>query len=49
MKKKICNTFTGWIGLILGVALCISLAPGPVMSAEGINPDADKILKSMST
>ncbi len=49
MKKKRCNTFIGWIGLILGVALCISLAPGPVMSAEGINPDADKILKSMAT
>ena len=49
MKKKKCNTFTGWIGLALGIALCISLAPGPVMSAEGVDPDADKILQSMSS
>ena len=49
MKEKRRNTFTGWMGLILGVALCISLAPGPVMSAEGIDPDADKILTSMSS
>ena len=49
MKKKRCNTFTCWLGLVLGIALCISLAPGPVMSAEGLDPEADKILKSMSS
>ena len=49
MKKKKWNTFTGWIRLVLGVALCICLAPGPVMSAEGVDPDADKIMKTMSS
>ena len=49
MKEKRRNTFTGWIGLVLGIALCISLAPGPVMSAESIDPDADSVLKSMSS
>ena len=49
MKEKRCNIFTGWIGLVLGIALCISLAPGPVMSAESIDPDADSVLKSMSS
>ena len=49
MKKKKCNTFTGWIGLVLGIALCISFTAGPAMSAEGIDPDADSILKSMSS
>ena len=44
MKKKKCNTFTGWIGLVLGIALCISFTAGPAMSAEGIDPDADSIL-----
>ena len=49
MKKERCNTFTGRIGLVFGIALCISLAPGQVMSAEGIDPDADSVLKSMSS
>lgn len=49
MKTKRCGVSTGWMGLLLGVALCISFAPGPVMSAEGINPDADEILRSMSS
>ena len=29
MKKKKCNTFTGRLALVLGAALCISLASGP--------------------
>jgi hypothetical protein len=49
MKEKRWNTFTGWLGLVIGIALCISLVPGPVMSAEGLDPEADKILKSMSS
>jgi hypothetical protein len=49
MKEKKCSTFTGWIGLVLGIALCISLASGPVLSAEGIDPDTDEILRSMSS
>ena len=32
-----------------GVALSITLAAGPAMSAGGVDPDADKILRSMST
>ena len=49
MKEKRCSIFTGWIVLVFGLVLCISLSPGPVMSAEGIDPEADKILKSMSS
>jgi hypothetical protein len=49
MKEKRCNSFTGWLCLVLGIALCISLAPGPVMGEEGVDPDADKILRSMSS
>jgi len=49
MKKKKWNTFTGRIVLMLGVALWFSLAQGPVVGAEGIDPDADKILQSMSS
>ena len=43
MKAKFLLT----ISLALVLAIC--LAPGPVMSAEGIDPDADKILKTMSS
>jgi hypothetical protein len=49
MKEKKKHTLSNWFGLVLGVVLSISLAPGPVMSAEGIDPDADKILRSMSS
>ena len=49
MKEKRRKNVTGRLGLILGFALCISLSPGPVMSAESIDPDADKILKTMSS
>ena len=49
MKEKRCRTFTGRLALVLGVAICISLATGPVMSAEGVDPEADKILRSMSS
>lgn len=43
MKAKFLLT----ISLALVLAIC--LAPGPVMSAEGIDPDADKILKTMAS
>ena len=49
MKKKRHSSFTGCIGLLFGVILCISLAPRPVMSAEGVDQDADEILQSMSS
>ena len=49
MKEKRWESLTGRIGLVLGVALCISLAASPVMSAESVDPDADKILRSMSS
>jgi len=49
MKEKRSCTFTGRLALVLGVVLYISLASGPVMSAEGIDPEADKILRSMSS
>jgi len=32
MKKERGNTFTGWIGLVLGIAICISFTPGQAMS-----------------
>jgi hypothetical protein len=49
MKEKRCHTFIGWIGLVLGVTSCIITASGPAMSAEGFDPEADKILRSMSS
>ena len=49
MKKIRSITRTGWRWLVLGIALSISLTDGPVMSADGIDPEADKILKSMSS
>lgn len=49
MREKRFNIFTGWSGQIFGIALFICLTVSPVMSAEGINPDADKILRSMSS
>jgi hypothetical protein len=35
--------------LVFALEFAFCLAPGPVMSAEGIDPDADKILKTMSS
>jgi hypothetical protein len=49
MREKRFNIFTCWSGQIFGIALFICLAASPVMSAEGIDPDAEKILKSMSS
>ena len=34
---------------MLGVILAISLAAGPAVGAQGIDPDADRILQSMSS
>ena len=45
MKAKFLLT----ISLVFVLAFAICLSPGPVMSAEGIDPEADKILKSMSS
>lgn len=49
MKKPRFLMGTGWRWLALGMALSMSFIPKPVMSADGIDPDADKILKSMSS
>lgn len=50
MKKKRFIIRTGWLRLIVGTALSISIAAVPALSAaEGINPDADRILQSMSS
>ena len=35
--------------LVFALEFAFCLAPGPVMSAEGIDPDADSVLKSMSS
>ena len=35
--------------LVAGLTLGLCLGAGPAMSADGMDPDADKILKSMST
>ena len=43
MKEKFLLTIS------LALVLSIALAPGTVMSAEGVDPDADKILRSMSS
>jgi hypothetical protein len=49
MKKKRFILQAVWFRLVLGAALIISLAAGPAMGAQDIDPDADRILKSMST
>jgi hypothetical protein len=50
MKKSRFKTIAAWRAvLVAGVFMLISFAAGPVMSAEGIDPEADKILKSMSS
>ena len=50
MREKRFKSRTAW-GCVwaAGVALLMALAAGPAAGAEGIDPDADKILKSMST
>jgi hypothetical protein len=50
MRKSRFTTIAVWRAvLVAGVFMLISFAAVPVMSAEGINPEADKILKSMSS
>lgn len=49
MKKKQTIARAGWLSLVSAIALSISLAADPVISADSIDPDADKILKSMSS
>ncbi|MCW8799908.1 MAG: DUF2092 domain-containing protein, partial [Desulfobacter sp.] len=40
---------TLWCRVIVGLALIIGLAAGPAMGAGNMDPDADQILKSMSS
>ncbi|QYO64950.1 DUF2092 domain-containing protein [Leptolyngbya sp. 7M] len=40
---------TGWRWVILAIALSVGLAAKPVASADSIDPDADQILRSMSS
>ncbi len=50
MRKSKLKTIAAWRAvLVAGVFMLISFAAGPVMSAEGIDPEVDKILKSMSS
>jgi hypothetical protein len=49
MKDKRWRPFTGRLGLVIGIALWFGLAPGLVTGADGIDPEADRILKSMSS
>jgi hypothetical protein len=49
MKKTTFVARTGLKSLILGFVLSLGLIPNPVMSADTIDPEADKILKSMSS
>lgn len=38
-----------WVILIMAVLLSLGFLGSPAMSAEGVDPDADRILRSMST
>lgn len=49
MKTARLITQTGWRWLALGIALSVGLAARPVASADSIDPEADRILKSMSS
>jgi hypothetical protein len=49
MKKITLFSRTGWRWLALAAALSMSLVTDPVASADSIDPDADQILKSMSS
>jgi hypothetical protein len=46
MRRTICKR---WCWQVFALALCTCFAASPVLSAEGIDPEADRILKSMST
>lgn len=48
-KKTRSMIRTSWLLLASAITLSISLVPMPVISADGIDPNADKILKSMSS
>jgi hypothetical protein len=49
LKETVSSIRTGWCPLVLGIILCISLIHSPAISAKGINPEAESILKSMSS
>ncbi len=49
MKKPNFLSFSGLSSLALGIGLSLSFTPHPVMGADQLDPEADKILKSMSS
>jgi hypothetical protein len=50
MRQSSLRTIAVWrVVLVTGVAMLVSLAAGPATSAQGIAPEADKILQSMSS
>ncbi len=50
MSDRKCKTRTiRGVALAAGLALAIVLAAGSAMAADGVEPDADKILRAMST
>ncbi len=49
MKEKKCWMLAGRLLLGLSLALCLSFGSGSVFGAEGIDPEADRILRSMSS
>lgn len=48
LRRRIRRNVTGRAGQLAAVALGICLAAGPALGAEGIDPDADKVLRAMS-
>jgi hypothetical protein len=50
MRLSSCKTMAVWrAGLVAGVFMLVSLAVGSARSAQGIDPEADKILQAMSS
>ena len=49
MKERRCCTLAGRLALAFGVVLCIGLGSATAMGGEGIDPEADRILRSMSS
>jgi len=50
MKNKRIPKHATWRAvLVTGLALIVSFAAGPATGAEGVDPDADNILRSMSS
>lgn len=49
MREKRAMTLAGWRWLALAILLAVSLTTAPAFSADDIDPEADRILKSMSS